>query len=197
MDGPTTAPEVISGEASTAVTPPLARVPLVLNKRNFDWVTNRISGAVENPTPRWWWVAFAITSAIAALGFDLHRLPNLDRRRRLGIEFAGRLGVGHHQLRFLDRYRSRRHAHFRDPVFAPPEMADLNQSLGRSDDALRGHLRRDFPRHSRRARLDGVVPRPGAERKCDLAELSQPAAVGRLRGLDLFHGLGPLLVHRI
>jgi molybdopterin-containing oxidoreductase family membrane subunit len=69
MDGaPTTAPEVIAGEASASVAPPLARVPLVLNKRNFDWVTNRISGAVENPTPRWWWVAFAITSAIAAFG---------------------------------------------------------------------------------------------------------------------------------
>ena len=66
MDGCShTAPEVIRGEASTAVTPPLARVPLVLNKRNFGWVTDRIAGAVENPTPRWWWVAFAITSAIA------------------------------------------------------------------------------------------------------------------------------------
>jgi len=68
MDGSATTPEVIRGEASTAVTQPLARVPLVLNKRNFDWVTNRISGAVENPTPRWWWVAFAITSAIAVWG---------------------------------------------------------------------------------------------------------------------------------
>jgi len=39
MDGAPTAPEVIRGEASSssAVTPPLARVPLVLNKRNFDW----------------------------------------------------------------------------------------------------------------------------------------------------------------
>ena len=68
MDGPVTAPQVIAGEASASVARPLARVPLVLNKRNFDWVTNRISGAVENPTPRWWWVAFATTSAIAAFG---------------------------------------------------------------------------------------------------------------------------------
>src|ERR1700750_250845 len=69
MDGAsTTAPEVIAGEASTSVTPPLARVPLVLNNRNFDWVTNRISGAIENPTPRWWWVAFAFTSGIAGFG---------------------------------------------------------------------------------------------------------------------------------
>ena len=68
MDGATTAPDVIAGEASASVRPPLARVPLVLNRRNFDWVTNRISGAVENPTPRWWWVAFAVTTAIALFG---------------------------------------------------------------------------------------------------------------------------------
>jgi molybdopterin-containing oxidoreductase family membrane subunit len=68
MDGAPTAPDVIAGEASASVTPPLARVPLVLNRRNFDWVTNRISGAVENPTPRWWWVSFAITAGIAAFG---------------------------------------------------------------------------------------------------------------------------------
>ena len=37
-------------------------MPLVLNKRNFSWITERISGVVEEPAPRWWWVAFAITS---------------------------------------------------------------------------------------------------------------------------------------
>jgi hypothetical protein len=68
MDGATTAPDVIAGEASSSVERPLARVPLVLNKRSFDWVTNRISGAVENPTPRWWWVAFATTSGLALFG---------------------------------------------------------------------------------------------------------------------------------
>ena len=31
----------------------------------------------------------------------------------------------------------------------------------------------------------------------DLAELPQPASLGRLCGLDLFLGLGPLLVHRL
>ena len=70
MDGAsTTAPDVIAGEASASVTPPLVRVPLVLNSRNLDWVTNRISGAVEGGTPRWWWVAFAITVMIAGVGF--------------------------------------------------------------------------------------------------------------------------------
>ena len=46
----------------------ITRVPLVLNRRNFSWLTERISGVVEQPAPRWWWVAFAITSSIATFG---------------------------------------------------------------------------------------------------------------------------------
>src|ERR1022692_4784269 len=62
MDSASTAPGVISGEK------PLARVPLVLNKRNFSWLTERISGVVEQPAPRWWWVCFTITGTIASFG---------------------------------------------------------------------------------------------------------------------------------
>jgi molybdopterin-containing oxidoreductase family membrane subunit len=68
MDGATTAPDVIQGEASSSVEQKLQRVPLVLNKRNFSWITERISGAIEGPAPRWWWVSFAITSMVAAFG---------------------------------------------------------------------------------------------------------------------------------
>ena len=42
--------------------------PLVLNRRSYGWITERISGAVENRAPRWWWVAFAFTSGIAGFG---------------------------------------------------------------------------------------------------------------------------------
>src|SRR5256884_4400986 len=62
MDGAPTAPETIQ-EAEQ-----LTRVPLVLHRRNFSWLTERISGVVEQPAPRWWWVAFAITSSIATFG---------------------------------------------------------------------------------------------------------------------------------
>ncbi|MEY2585102.1 MAG: hypothetical protein QOD80_1128, partial [Verrucomicrobiota bacterium] len=54
MDGATTVPDVIEGEASASVEKPLARVPLVLNRRNFSWITERIAGAVEGGAPRWW-----------------------------------------------------------------------------------------------------------------------------------------------
>ena len=68
MDGAITAPDVIEGEASASVERPLKRVPLVLNRRNFSWITERISGAVEGAAPRWWWVTFAITSMVAMFG---------------------------------------------------------------------------------------------------------------------------------
>src|SRR6202047_2887604 len=68
MDGAPTAPEMIGSEAAATVERPLARVPLVLNRRNFSWLTERISGVVEQPAPRWWWVMFTVTAAIAAFG---------------------------------------------------------------------------------------------------------------------------------
>src|ERR1041384_7367021 len=63
MDGaPATAPEV--EEATRRI----AHVPLVLNRRNFNWLTQRISGVVEQPAPRWWWVCFMTTASIATFG---------------------------------------------------------------------------------------------------------------------------------
>src|SRR5690242_9316688 len=85
--------------------------------------------------------------------------------------------MGHYELRFLDRYRTCRNADLCDFVFAAPEMANVDQSFGRSDDVVRGNVRRDFPGHSRRACLDGVVSRAGLEQLRHLAELPQPLDV--------------------
>src|SRR5918911_2861289 len=68
MNGAPTAQEVIAEEASTAVERPLARQPLVLNRRSFAWLTERISGAVEGRAPQWWWISFAITASVAVFG---------------------------------------------------------------------------------------------------------------------------------
>jgi len=63
MDGaPAAAPEVEEAERR------IAHVPLVLNRRNFNWLTQRISEVVEQPAPRWWWVIFAITASAATFG---------------------------------------------------------------------------------------------------------------------------------
>jgi molybdopterin-containing oxidoreductase family membrane subunit len=57
-------------DGTTEVNPPvsLARVPLILGGRKFDWVTDRISAIVEDRTPVWWWIAFVFTATIAASG---------------------------------------------------------------------------------------------------------------------------------
>src|ERR1044072_3192378 len=68
MDETPTAPDVIRAEAATTVQRPLARVPLALHNRSFSWITERISGVVEDRAPRWWWVCFTITGAIAMFG---------------------------------------------------------------------------------------------------------------------------------
>src|SRR6266542_1783764 len=46
----------------------ISRAPLVLNRRNFSWRTERISGVVEQPALRGWLVAFTITASAATLG---------------------------------------------------------------------------------------------------------------------------------
>jgi len=70
MDGATTVPEVevTESEEIASTERPLTRVPLVLNRRSYGWITERIAGAVENRAPRWWWVAFAVTAGIAGFG---------------------------------------------------------------------------------------------------------------------------------
>ena len=40
--------------------------PLVLNKRNFHWVTEKICGIVEQKTPTWWWWCFITAMGIAS-----------------------------------------------------------------------------------------------------------------------------------
>jgi Ni/Fe-hydrogenase subunit HybB-like protein len=45
----------------------LEREPLVLNRRSLGWITDKIAGICEGKTPKWWWIAFIITSTIAIL----------------------------------------------------------------------------------------------------------------------------------
>lgn len=56
--------------AHATVEEPLPRVPLVYNDRSMGWVTQRICGIVEGPTPLWWWVALAFFGSIALIGMS-------------------------------------------------------------------------------------------------------------------------------
>src|SRR5204862_5165130 len=126
----------------------------------------------------------------------LYWLSDLHRRRHMGKSDPGRLGLGHHQLRFLDRYRTRGHTDLRDLILASPKVAYVDQSFRGGNDAFCSYLRGDFPRHPRRPVLDGVVYGTDTEQLGHLAKLSQRADVGRVRGLDIFYRVGFVLVHR-
>src|SRR5262245_57258583 len=115
----------------------------------------------------------------------------------MGKSDSSRLGLGHHQLRFLDRYRTRRHTHLSDLVFASSKVAYVDQSFRRGDDVVCGNVRGNFPRHPRWPVLDGVVFGAYTEQLGHLAKLSQRADVGRIRGLNIFYRLGSVLVHRV
>ena len=124
------------------------------------------------------------------------RVSRLDRRRGLGEQPSGRLGVGHHELCVLDRHRARGHADLGDPFSDPTEVAHVGQPRGGGDDVVRGRLRGDLSGVPHRARVDGLVSRAGAERERDLAEFPQPADVGRVRGGLVFHRFRAVLVYR-
>lgn len=47
----------------------MPRAALVENHRDFHWITEKICGIVEAPTPRWWWVAFTVCSFVALFTF--------------------------------------------------------------------------------------------------------------------------------
>ena len=126
-----------------------------------------------------------------------HRQPAADGHRHLGQQHPGRLGVRHHQLRLVDRYRPRRHADLGDSAALPPAVAHLDQPLRRGDDALRGGLRGDVPAAPHRpAVAGGLLAVPVSEHDGPVAAVPQPADLGRVRGLDLRHGVGAVLVHR-
>ena len=44
---------------------PLPRATLVENHRSLNWVTEKICGIIEAPTPKWWWVMFAVSGFLA------------------------------------------------------------------------------------------------------------------------------------
>jgi molybdopterin-containing oxidoreductase family membrane subunit len=44
----------------------MPRPVLVENNRSFAWISDKICGIIEGPTPRWWWICFGVTCFIAS-----------------------------------------------------------------------------------------------------------------------------------
>ena len=84
---------VKSSDSTSAIPPELLSkikpakwedTPLVLNKRNFHWVTEKICGIVEQKTPTWWWWCFITALCIASFTRIRLGLLSFNRGWRLG-----------------------------------------------------------------------------------------------------------------
>lgn len=80
--------------------------PLVANGHGFGWITAKICGIVEAPTPRWWWIAFACAISLASLtafglsyqvstGVGVWGLANPVNWGWAIINFVFWIGIGH------------------------------------------------------------------------------------------------------
>ena len=90
-------------------------------------------------------------------------LQNFRRRRRLGQQHAGHVGLGHHQFRLVGRRGPRGHADFRHAVFDPPALAHGDWPRGRGDDRFLGDDGGTLSGHSRRALVVRLVYVSGAD----------------------------------
>ena len=149
-------------------------------------------------TPRGWFVGFGDrVLLIMTCSWSRSTYLLVEGHRHLGHQHPGRLGLRDHQLRLVDRHRPRRHADLGDPAAAAAAVAHVDQPLRRGDDDLRGGLRRHVPAPAHgpavvRRLLAAALP----EHDGPVAAVPEPADLGRVRGLDLRHGLAAVLVRR-
>jgi Ni/Fe-hydrogenase subunit HybB-like protein len=84
----------------------LRKPPLVNNNRDFHWITEKICGIVEGPTPRWWWVCFIISIMVAsftiigltylvATGIGVWGVTNPTNWGWEIVNFVFWIGIGH------------------------------------------------------------------------------------------------------
>src|SRR6476646_6048403 len=67
------------------------------------------------------------------------------------------LGLGHHQLRMVGRYRSRRNTDLGDPLVVPPGLENRCEPCGGSDDHLCGNVRGPVPDLAHGPCVDGLL----------------------------------------
>ncbi len=145
------------------VNPPLVR------SEDYHDLTEQISAIVEGDvvkTPMKYWITLAITASDHWSCWALM----LAYLVSTGIGVWGnnqpdRLGVGHHELRVLDRYRPRRHADLGDSVSVPAEVENVDQPLGRSDDVVRRDVRGHLPAVPYGASVARVLAVPDSEHR--------------------------------
>ena len=163
----------------------------------FRSVTEKIVRIVLTPhTPLGWFAYFAVAGAGATMLMVALTWLFLKGVGIWAIYAAGGLGIRHHQLRLVDRYRPRRHADLGHSAALQAGLAQLHQPFRRGHDDFCRHVRRLVPADSRRPSVAGLLALPAALHHDGVAAVPLAADVGRLRGFDLRDHFGCLLVHR-
>src|SRR5262249_9187292 len=104
------------------------------------------------------------------------------------------MGIRHNQLRLVDRDRARRDFDLGDTVAVTPAVADLDQSLRRSDDVVRGCMCGPLSVVAHRAAVAGLLAVSLPEHDGCVAPVQESADLGRVRGFDLRHSFSLVLV---
>ena len=84
----------------------IPRPELIENDRSFNWVTEKVCGIIEEKTPTWWWVCFAIACGTAsftvvglvymvAAGVGVWGLANPINWGWAIVNFVFWIGIGH------------------------------------------------------------------------------------------------------
>src|SRR4051812_514152 len=107
------------------------------------------------------------------------------------------LGLGHHKLRVVGGYWSRRNTDLRDPFAFPSGMENRREPCSRSDDNFCGDVRRSVSDLAHGPRMDGIFRSSLSQHeRSALGELQLAFVMGRVRDLNILHRFIVVLVFR-
>ena len=171
--------------------------PVLGPGQTFGSVTDTIADAVlTRPIGLGWLAGLAIGMGLLGILMAAVTYLFLVGVGIWGINIPVGLGLRHHQLRLVDRYRSRRHADLGHSAAVEANLAQFHQPLRRGHDAVCRGLRRHVPAAAHGPSLAGLLDVPLSQQHGSVAAVPQSAGVGRLRGFDLRHHLSGVLVCR-
>src|SRR5690242_21054392 len=141
---------------------------------------------------RWFWNLVHLADGPALRG----GLPVSKGRRNLGCEHPGRVGIRNRKFRVVDWNRPRRHSDLSHSAVTAAVMAQLDQPVCGSDDAVCSGGRRDVPAVAPGPSMAVLLAVSIPQHHELLAAVPESAGVGRVRGFDVLHDLVAVLVYR-
>ena len=143
-----------------------------------------------------WFIGLGIAIIALLIGDRRLDLPDLQGARRRRLQPAGDVGRVHHHLRVLGRHRSRGHADLGHSVSVPRRVPHDDLPLRRGDDGVRRHDGGAVPDSPPRPAVEVLLADPVPELAAHLAELQEPAGVGRVRDPHVPHRLDDVPLRR-